>query len=63
MGGFLADHATELRETRDPIALVCGGGYRSTVAASVLERAGVSPVFNVTGGMTAWKAAGLPVVS
>lgn len=44
-----------------PIAIVCGGGYRSTVAASVLERAGFADLINVTGGMNAWKQAGLPL--
>jgi hydroxyacylglutathione hydrolase len=48
---------------REPLALVCGSGYRSTVAASVLERAGFRGLHNVTGGMTAWTAAGLPTTS
>jgi hydroxyacylglutathione hydrolase len=61
MGGCLADRVDELRDGDTPIAVVCGQGYRSTVAASVLERAGIAPVFNVTGGMTAWEQAGLPV--
>lgn len=60
MGGFLADHTTKLPRDR-PIALVCGSGYRSTVASSVLERAGFEDVVNITGGMTAWKQAGLTV--
>lgn len=47
----------------EPLALVCGSGYRSTVAASVLERSGLRGLHNVTGGMTAWKRAGLPTVS
>jgi hydroxyacylglutathione hydrolase len=62
MGGFLTDRAQELAGG-DPVAVLCATGYRSTVAASVLERAGINPVFHVTGGMTAWKRAGLPVVS
>lgn len=61
MGGFIADRAGDLKDGNSaPIALVCGAGYRSTVAASVLERAGIAPVYNVTGGMNAWRAAGLP---
>jgi hydroxyacylglutathione hydrolase len=44
-----------------PLAVLCGGGYRSTVVASVLERAGRRELWNVTGGMGAWKRAGLPV--
>jgi hydroxyacylglutathione hydrolase len=40
---------------------VCASGYRSTVIASVLQREGWEQVSNVTGGMGAWKRAGLPV--
>lgn len=61
MGGFIADRAAELKESREPIAVTCAAGYRSTVAASVLERAGVAPVYSVIGGMGAWTRAGLPI--
>jgi hydroxyacylglutathione hydrolase len=44
-----------------PIAVLCKGGYRSAIAASLLRRAGYRQVLNVTGGFDAWKAAGLPV--
>jgi len=40
-------------------AVTCSTGYRSTVAASVLLRAGIKDVANVMGGMTAWKVAEL----
>ena len=46
-----------------PLAIICAGGYRSSIAASLLERAGSGPVCNVVGGMAAWSAAGLPVVA
>jgi hydroxyacylglutathione hydrolase len=60
MGGKLADRLAEL--PRDAtIAVMCGSGYRSTVAASVLERAGFDDIVNITGGMAAWAHAGLPV--
>jgi rhodanese-related sulfurtransferase len=39
------------------LAVVCGSGYRSTVAASVLAREGYENLVNVAGGMTAWQAA------
>ena len=42
-----------------PVAVACGSGYRSSVAASLLAAHG-RPVLNVLGGMTAWKAAGYP---
>jgi hydroxyacylglutathione hydrolase len=61
MGGTLQDRVHELRG-REPIAIACGSGYRSTVAASVLERAGFTDLVNLTGGMAAWTRAGLPVV-
>jgi hydroxyacylglutathione hydrolase len=44
-----------------PWAVICATGYRSTVAASLLRRAGVREVANVLGGMGAWEAAGLPI--
>ena len=44
-----------------PLAVVCQSGYRSTVVASVLARAGVTNVVHVTGGMGAWQQAGLPL--
>jgi hydroxyacylglutathione hydrolase len=44
------------------LAVVCGSGYRSTVAASVLAREGYENLVNVAGGMTAWQAADLPLV-
>jgi hydroxyacylglutathione hydrolase len=62
MGGFLADRLSELPDDGNPIAVICASGYRSTVAASILERAPRGPVVNVTGGMAAWTQAGLPVV-
>jgi hydroxyacylglutathione hydrolase len=63
MGGDLAARADELRGLDGTIALVCASGYRSTVAASVLERAGIANVASVTGGMNAWRQAGLPSVT
>lgn len=39
-----------------PIATFCEGGYRSSLAASLLLRAGVENVVNVTGGMSAYRA-------
>ena len=47
----------------NPLALVCGSGYRSTVAASVLERSGFHRLYNLIGGMKAWAKAGLPTVA
>ena len=43
------------------VAVVCGSGYRSSIAASILKREGYRDVANVFGGMTAWKQQGLPI--
>ncbi len=41
--------------------LVCASGYRSSIAASVMKRAGFARVNNAAGGMDAYRHAGLPV--
>ena len=53
MAGELLARLAEVPRDKT-IVVVCGTGYRSTVAASVLERAGRTDVMNLTGGMAAW---------
>lgn len=48
------DKATEL-------ILYCGGGYRSALAADVLQHMGYTNVFSMAGGWKAWKESGAPV--
>ncbi len=46
---------------RRPMAVVCGSGYRSSAAASLVAGAREHlELVNVIGGMSAWKAAGYP---
>lgn len=45
------------------VAIVCGSGNRSSIAASVLQACGVEGLQNVTGGMEAWEAAGYRVTA
>lgn len=45
-----------------PLAVICNVGHRAGLGASILLRAGYSKVFNVLGSVTAWVAAGFPVV-
>jgi rhodanese-related sulfurtransferase len=45
------------------LILYCGGGYRSALAAEVLQRMGYYDVSSMTGGWKAWKEAGAPVES
>jgi hydroxyacylglutathione hydrolase len=61
-GAELTRRIDEVPKDR-PIAVICSSGYRSSVAASVLMHHGYKKVFNVLGGMSAWKAAGLPVTT
>ena len=51
----------ELSESK-PTAVHCKSGYRSMIAASLLQRAG-HDVTNVVGGFDAWDQAQLPKVS
>ena len=40
------------------LILYCGGGYRSALAADVLQQMGYSNVFSMGGGWKAWKESG-----
>ena len=44
-----------------PIAVTCSVGNRSSIAVSILERAGFKNVNIVLGGMTAWTKLGYPI--
>jgi hydroxyacylglutathione hydrolase len=46
---------------QEPVVVMCKSGYRSSIACSLLQRAGFSNVINVIGGFDAWKRAGLPI--
>ncbi|MGB8465789.1 MAG: MBL fold metallo-hydrolase [Terrimicrobiaceae bacterium] len=45
------------------IAVHCAGGYRSSIAASILHRSGITNLIEMAGGLAAWDTARLPVVS
>ena len=44
-----------------PIYVYCKVGGRSSQAAQILRQMGATQVYNLEGGMTAWKAKQLPV--
>jgi rhodanese-related sulfurtransferase len=46
-----------------PIAVHCEGGYRSAIAASLLQKLGRRDVHDIVGGYKAWVAAKLPTVA
>jgi hydroxyacylglutathione hydrolase len=56
----LAERAGELPRDR-PLLVHCAGGYRSSIAASLLQRLGFARVSEMAGGLAAWEAAKLPV--
>jgi rhodanese-related sulfurtransferase len=43
------------------IIVFCAGGYRSSIAASLLQRDGFTNVSELAGGIAAWETAGLPL--
>jgi rhodanese-related sulfurtransferase len=43
------------------VILYCGGGYRSALAADVLQNMGYTNVFSMAGGWKAWQDSGAPV--
>jgi glyoxylase-like metal-dependent hydrolase (beta-lactamase superfamily II)/rhodanese-related sulfurtransferase len=60
------NHLTEsaLSLNRDAkTAVLCAGGYRSSIACSLLQQLGFRNISNVVGGMTAWNNAKLAVAS
>jgi hydroxyacylglutathione hydrolase len=44
------------------IAVHCAGGYRSSIAVSILHQYGITQLIEMAGGLAAWNAAQLPVV-
>ena len=56
----LPERVGELDKNR-PVLVHCAGGYRSSIAASLLEQAGFSDVSEIAGGLAAWELAKLPV--
>ncbi len=59
-GGTLQDRVKEIPREK-PVAVVCGSGYRASIASSFSGSEKVSRTSpNIIGGTSAWKAAGLP---
>jgi glyoxylase-like metal-dependent hydrolase (beta-lactamase superfamily II) len=58
----LAENLKTLPKDRR-LLVYCAGGYRSSIAASLLQRDGFGPVGEIAGGIVAWEAAKLPVSS
>ena len=59
---LLPGRAGEIASDR-PVAAICAGGYRSSIATSILEQQGIARITNVVGGMGAWRNAKLDLAS
>jgi hydroxyacylglutathione hydrolase len=58
--GDLAQGADAPVNGSGKVAVICGTGFRSALAASLLQQRGNHDIVQVDGGMNAWCAAGLP---
>lgn len=58
--GYLPDRLADIPRGR-PIVLHCLTGFRSAIAASVLQAAGIKDVINLLDGYQEWRARGYPV--
>ncbi len=63
MLGDLPEHRGAVAEDHEDrqIIAVCGSGYRSSIASSMLQRSGFRNVSSMSGGMGAWNRMGLPL--
>lgn len=59
--GHLKGELEKIPDDR-PTAVICSVGNRASLASSILRRAGRREIFNVLGGMTAWRRANFPTV-
>jgi rhodanese-related sulfurtransferase len=55
------DIETKVPEKDTPMVLYCGGGFRSALAADVLQQMGYSKVISLDGGWRAIQQSGLPL--
>ncbi len=58
----LQERIAEVPRTRR-IAVHCAGGYRSSIAVSILGQHGITNVIELAGGVAAWEAAKYPLVT
>lgn len=60
-GGFKAAAPAQMDKAR-PVYVYCAAGGRSYRAGKQLKELGFTEVYDLVGGMEAWKEAGLPTV-
>ncbi|MBK9246686.1 MAG: MBL fold metallo-hydrolase [Ignavibacteria bacterium] len=59
--GYLSGRLEEVPRTGN-LVIQCAGGDRSSIASSLLLRAGITNIYNLIGGIGAWREAGLTTV-
>jgi rhodanese-related sulfurtransferase len=60
----LGKRMSELDKFKDkPIIVCCASGNRSGTASAQLKKAGFAKVFNLAGGIGAWREASLPLTT
>lgn len=60
--GKLGGRLKEIENHRDrPVVVVCRSGQRSAAACALLNKEGFTQVHNLSGGVTAWQKANLPL--
>jgi rhodanese-related sulfurtransferase len=57
------DIEVQVPDKTTEVILYCGGGFRSALAADVLQQMGYTNVYSMAGGWKAWKDAGAPIES
>lgn len=55
------DIESTVSDKTSELILYCGGGYRSALAADVLQQMGYTNVFSMAGGWKAWKESGAEI--
>lgn len=55
------DAETRLTDPGEELILYCGGGFRSALAADMLQKMGYTNAWSMDGGFRGWKEAGLPI--
>lgn len=63
LGRWLLPEWFQALPKTQPIAVVCLTSHRSPIVATQLVKQGYEQVYNISGGMMAWKQAQLPTVS
>lgn len=58
--GYIPDRIDDIPRDQ-PLAVQCGGGIRSQLVISLLQKRGFANLINLSGGIDGWKAAGLPL--